>query len=75
MDLESRCNGEVSAPGDDWSSYIPVVSLYLTNARSSFCRLIPVNWATTIDLNPVALSPSACKPCIPNTDLMETLKM
>ena len=30
---------------------------------------MPVNWATSIDLNPVALSPSQFKPHIPYTDL------
>jgi hypothetical protein len=34
-----------------------------------------VNWAITIDLNPVALSPSAWTPHIPNTDLRDTLKI
>ena len=48
---------------------------YFTNALSSFCREIPVNWATTIERNPVALLPSACIPFIPQTDLNEQLKM
>ena len=41
----------------------------------SFCRPIPVNCATTIDLNPVALLPSASIPHIPKTDLKEMLKI
>ena len=34
-----------------------------------------MNWAVTIDLNPVALLPSACIPFIPKTDLNEQLKI
>ena len=34
-----------------------------------------MNCATTIDLNPSAFLPSACIPCIPNTDLNDILKM
>ena len=48
---------------------------YLTNARSSFCNDIPVNWATTIERNPVALLPSASIPFIPHTERREQLKM
>ena len=36
---------------------------------------IPVNCAVTIDLKPVALSPSQSIPFIPNTDLIEQLKI
>ena len=50
-------------------------SLNTTNALSSFWRPIPVNWATTIDLNPSALLPSACIPHIPKTDLKDKLKI
>ena len=64
-----------SFPGTVLSSYTPVVELYFINALSSFCKPIPVNWATTIDLNPVALDPSAWRPFIPNTDLNEQLKI
>ena len=34
-----------------------------------------MNWATTIDLNPVALSPSASIPHIPYTERNDTLKI
>ena len=34
-----------------------------------------MNCATTIDLNPVALAPSACIPCIPNTERNDILKI
>ena len=47
----------------------------MTNALSSFCNPIPVNWATTILRKPVALLPSASIPHIPNTDLREILKI
>ena len=57
------------------SSYAPVVELYFTNALSSFCNPTAVNWATTIDLNPDALDPSATSPHIPNTERNETLKI
>ena len=56
-------------------SYNLFVGLYFTNALSSFCSEIPVNWATTIERNPFAFLPSAFIPCIPNTDRKEQLKM
>ena len=56
-------------------SYLLFVLLYLTKARSSFWSETAVNCATTIDLKPVAFLPSACIPCIPNTDLKEVLKI
>ena len=34
-----------------------------------------MNCATTIDLNPVALSPSASNPHIPKTERRDTLKI
>ena len=34
-----------------------------------------MNWATTIDLKPVALSPSACIPFIPKTERRDILKI
>ena len=34
-----------------------------------------MNWATTIDLNPVALLPSACIPHMPKVERREMLKM
>ena len=43
-------------------SYALLVLLYFTNALSSFCNETPVNWATTIDLKPDALLPSAFIP-------------
>ena len=45
------------------------------NALSSFCSDTPVNWATTMDLNPVDLLPSACIPCIPHVLRSEQLNM
>ena len=71
--LESELSD--SFPETVLSSYTPVVGLYFTNALSSLFNPIPVNWATTIDLNPVALDPSAWRPFIPNTDLNEQLKI
>ena len=41
----------------------------------SFCSPIPVNCATTTLLNPSALSPSAWRPHIPNTERREILKI
>ena len=55
--------------------YLLFVLSYLTNALSSFCRDTAVNWATTIDLKPVALLPSACIPFIPYIERIETLKI
>ena len=49
--------------------------LYFTNARSSFCRDIAVNCATTIERNPDALAPSASIPFIPQTERREILKI
>ena len=49
--------------------------MYLTNALSSFCSETPVNCATTIDLKPDALSPSAFIPFIPHTERKEQLKI
>ena len=40
-------------------------------ALSSFWREMPVNCAVSMDLNPVALLPSACRPLTPKTDLSE----
>ena len=57
------------------SSYVPVIELYFTNALVSFWSPMPVNCATTIDLNPSALLPSAWRPHIPKTDLNEILKI
>ena len=48
---------------------------YFTNALSSFCSDTAVNCATTIDLKPSAFFPSACIPCIPNTERNEVLKI
>jgi len=36
---------------------------------------MPVNCATTMDLNPVAVAPSASIPHMPYTDLREILKI
>ena len=57
------------------SLYSPMPLSYLIKAFSSFWSPIPVYWATTIDLNPVALSPSASKPHIPKTERIDILKM
>ena len=56
---------KLSFPDTLPSSYAPVVALYFKNALLSFCNPIPVYWERTIDLNPVALLPSASKPHIP----------
>ena len=65
----------LSFPAKVVSLYVPLPGSYFTNALSSFCNPIPVNCATTIDLNPSALSPSAWRPQTPNTDLRDTLKI
>src|SRR5210317_1087890 len=56
-------------------SYNLETGLYLTNARSSFCSEIPVNWATTMERKPADLLPSACIPAIPYTERREMLKI
>ena len=53
--------------------YVLVTLSYLTNALSSFWRDTPVNWATTILLNPDALEPSASIPFIPQTERKDIL--
>ena len=55
-------------------SYVLDTGLYLTKARSSFCRDTAVYCATTMDLNPDAVAPSASIPFMPKTDLRDTLK-
>ena len=45
------------------------------NALSSFCSETPVYCATTIDLKPAALLPSACIPHMPKTERKDTLKI
>ena len=66
---------KLSFPDTVPSSYTPVVALYFKNALLSFCKPIPVNWATIIEANPDALLPSASKPFIPNTERSEILKI